>query len=419
MCASWNDKYNPDLIASRLEQIKTIDKETGRASFNVSDYYDYFAVLCSIAKFLGDIPETERPGILNQAIFSAGTKGVITAKSLLKEISIFENNFLNEREKSYVLATSLSLRTFDQIPNYRVNKALITFMPSLPPAFQKNREFLKSTSAKYVIEKLPSYFLAVRVHIKARSIYEAADKSFQSLDLIRGIWNLGLNRLTYLSLSFGSKPKPINKIVLGPFHTLHEPGGKLSTEGFWYDPHFNYSMELYKCDKKEDYNYLLSFAKWTRNKLKLCLYNNEISEAILRYVRALDYSDYDVAFLKLWSVLEMLTNTIKESYDKTIKRTIFLYRDHEFHYQVLNHLRDYRNKSVHGSSGDEEVKTYIYQLKGYIEELLIFHLTNKMKFATLAAAAEFLDLSPNLDFLIIRYKLYQRGIKFITHTDKG
>ena len=128
-----------------------------------------------------------------------------------------------------------------------------------------------------------------------------------------------------------------------------------------------------------------------------------------------DYSDYDIAFLKLWSVLEFLTNTLKAKYDNTIKRTAFCFKEYDFHCQVLNHLRDYRNKSVHtGSSDNSGVKIYIYQLKRYVEELLIFHLSTKMKFSNIESASEFLDLSQDAEFLREKCQLYQKAIKFLS-----
>jgi hypothetical protein len=87
MCASWNDKFKVDLIADKFEQIKTIHNDGKKISFNAFDYHDYFAVLCTIAILSKDIPEIEKHRILNESISSAGKKGVITSKILLKEIS--------------------------------------------------------------------------------------------------------------------------------------------------------------------------------------------------------------------------------------------------------------------------------------------------------------------------------------------
>lgn len=415
MCASWNDKYKPDLIANRLEQIKTIDKKTGKASYSGFEHHDLLAVLCSIARLSEDIPETEKHGIILHSTFSAGERGTITAKSLLKEISILEHEFLRKDKINYIMAALLSIKNNIKIPIYYIDSSLITFSHELPPIFIKNRETLYS-KVDHIVEKLPPDYLAVRVFVKARSVNEAWEQALKKLDIIRGIWNFSLNRLTWLSISYGGRPEPINKILLGPFHTLHERNGKLATETFWYEPHFKTSKSPYEFDKKENYNYFLSFTKSIRNKINKCSYKEFISEAIIRYTQALDYPDYDVSFIRLWSVLELLTNTtFKETYEKTIKRTAFIFKDYDFHYQVLNHLREFRNKSVHtGSSDNEDKKTYLYQLKRYVESLLSFHLANKFKFPDLSSVTDFLDLSPSRKLLLKNWKLYKKGVRFLS-----
>jgi hypothetical protein len=417
MCASWNNKYRPEIIADRLENIKTVDNNTGKVSFKGFEYNDFLSVLCTIARLSEDIPESEKHRIIYSSAFSTGSKGTITAKALLREISILEQSFLKQKEEEYVLATSLSLRRDWKMPNYKINSALIYFTPKLPTIFDKNRETLKlKPHVKYIIEKFPVDYLAARVLVKGRSQFEAQEKALQALDLIRGIWNLSLNRLTVMRIfSFGSKRKPINTICLGPFHTLHEKKGNLKTDTFWYEPNFEL-VEPYNFDKEKEHDYVISYTKFLRNKLIKSPYPEIISEAIIRYTRALDYSDYEVAFIKLWSVLELLTDTVKESYDKTIKRTAFLFNDYDYNFQILSHLRDFRNKSVHtGNTGsDDDVRTYLYQLKNYVESILLFHLSNRMKFNNISNLSDFMDLSPNRDFIKEKYQLYKRAIRFLS-----
>ncbi|MGE4501208.1 MAG: hypothetical protein AB7C96_12735 [Hydrogenovibrio sp.] len=135
---------------------------------------------------------------------------------------------------------------------------------------------------------------------------------------------------------------------------------------------------------------------------------------IVRYVRALDSPDYNSAFISLWSVLEYLTYTLKDSYDKTIKRTSFHYKDREYARQVLEHLRRYRNKSVHLGAGESEIDTHIYQLKNYIERLLKFHISNHFGFESIEEAAKFMDLQHDIGELKKQIAIYQAGVKFIS-----
>jgi len=157
----------------------------------------------------------------------------------------------------------------------------------------------------------------------------------------------------------------------------------------------------------------LDFAKNVRKKLKSSSYGKEIEAAIIRYVRALDSQDYNVAFVKLWSLLEFLTSTLRDGYDRTIKRTVFQFADRDYNKQVLEHLRQYRNNSVHLGTGENDIDTHIYQLKGYVEQLLKFHIGNHFKFDNLSEAAKFMDLTPDIEALNKQISLYKSGIKFL------
>lgn len=140
-------------------------------------------------------------------------------------------------------------------------------------------------------------------------------------------------------------------------------------------------------------------------------YPHVIQNAFIRYTRALDERDWTTAFLKLWSILELLTDTSKANYDTTIKRTAFLYKEREYNIQVLQHLKKYRNLSVHLDMGNSEIETYLYQLKNYVETLLSFHLQNKFNFDTIQEAAEFLSLPHEEEVLVSQERDFTKQIK--------
>lgn len=410
MCASWNDRYRPDLLASSFERIKNHDKTSGNVSFRGFEFQDYLTVLCSTVNLSNDIPEIERHGIINGAVFKAAGKGVITTKSLLKEISALEASYLGKKESPFVFATTVSIADNAKLPNAKIGSATITFSRELPRQFTSARKRIESKSARHLIKKTPARFLTVRVRVKGRTAYDAVNRALNEFDLLRGIWNLGLI-MGMFRVSSGQK-RSVNIIVLGQLHTLHDPTGQLSTETFWYEPEFDESFTPYDWNKTDVK--MKAFVKKVRRKLKRCPYDNILADGIIRYVRALDYRDLNVAFLKLWSVLEFLTDTLKEKYDRTIKRAAFLYRQRDYHLQVLNHLRDNRNRSVHTGAESAETETLVYQLKRYVEELIVFHLDEGKNFKTFGEAAEFLDLSTDKDLLAKRLALYKQAIKFIS-----
>ncbi len=94
--------------------------------------------------------------------------------------------------------------------------------------FSKELVVLKEAAKNDLFTEAPKNYVAVRVHVSAKSSAQAAENALDSLDLIRGIWNLYENRRHAFRYSFGGKPKPVNKYILSPFHFLHYPSGKLA-----------------------------------------------------------------------------------------------------------------------------------------------------------------------------------------------
>jgi len=65
-----------------------------------------------------------------------------------------------------------------------------------------------------------------KVHVLEKTIFEAAERALDTLDLIRGAWNYYYNRGRGFRITTGGKRTPVNAIVTGPFHTLHKPNGR-------------------------------------------------------------------------------------------------------------------------------------------------------------------------------------------------
>src|SRR5258708_6875371 len=121
-------------------------------------------------------------------------------------------------------------------------------------------------------------------------------------------------------------------------------------------------------------------------------YAADMQQAFVRYARALDSVDFDSSFLKLWSLLETLTNTIGDNYDVTIRRVLFLVTDRDLSGLILEHLRNYRNATVHHDRSRLAAERYIYQLKRFVEVLLHFHTVSRGQFPSIAKLGEHLDL---------------------------
>lgn len=407
MCATWNNEYDPSLIANKLEAIRVSDASGNHEGFQ-GPYEDCISVLHSSLKFSLGIPQTERRRIISTSIRSVAIGGTISAKALFREISKQENAYLRLPLKKFVLVTSLSVRHDISLKPALVHDATVRFAPRLPRRFDQKPVLGLANNSVFGV--LPTDYCAVRVSVTGRSEHEAAEKAFDAVDLLRGIWNLGLNRSRGLHYNSG-KRLPVNRILPGPIHTLHEPGGKLiSTEMLWYEPEYLGPIELFRT--RNGMSGLRSFDKSLRRKLSQVVYRSHIENAIRRYSRALDSRDFQKAFLELWGVMEGLTDSVTSRYDVTIRRTLSLFTDVDFHRQLLKNLRQFRNRSVHAGEGTEEIEALLSQLRRYVQELIMFHATNPFHFESLDEACEFLDLPADSAVLRQKKRLIRKALKF-------
>ncbi|MGI9175576.1 MAG: hypothetical protein ACR2GR_09700, partial [Rhodothermales bacterium] len=160
---------------------------------------------------------------------------------------------------------------------------------------------------------------------------------------------------------------PINVIRPGPAHFLDHASDPLS-KTHWYEPTFFWARPLLTQEVRKFWKTLRIQELEIRRELRRLPYRSELEKAFRQYARALDEHDTTTAFLKLWPVLEHLTGVSTQpriEYKTLIRRAAFLCTEHEYHEQVLRHLRLVRNKTVHSGIGLEERQHMLFQLKRY------------------------------------------------------
>lgn len=148
-----------------------------------------------------------------------------------------------------------------------------------------------------------------------------------------------------------------------------------------------------------------------RRKLRSCPYTDELINSFVRYGRALDNLDFETVFLKLWSLLEFLTCSA-EKYDLLIRRVSFLYAENNLVRQFLQHLRVRRNSFVHSAMETDQAVSLVFQLKDFVERVLLFHVRNSGRFESREDAARYLDLP--YDPKVIRHEIrrYKMALVF-------
>ena len=408
MPAKWKKKYQPDLILTRINQSMTYSS-TG-VSFKGMDYQEHLPVLSSMLEFPLAAARQNKSALIWNAI--RRTKGGLTSESFLRALNSELNQALSQKINKYSLITSLSIQWKTLPKRISISGCTFTFHDtSLPRKFSNRRETLSNSNS--TIPETPVNYCFVQVDVTERSPEAAGEKALESLDYLRGLLALHCNYTMEWSFGGGASHNPINRIRTGGFHTLHAPDGSAVDGPIWYEPNFRpakiyafkHGAEIYKRLAKES------------RSINQCSYGIHLSKAIILYARSLDQPDHTNAFLKLWSALESLTTPNLAKYDDLIRRCGFMFTEGDYHRQMLEHLRDFRNRSVHAESESEGARTNCYLLQDYFRGAIRFYLSQRKIFSSLDEANTFLDLPADRTKLDRQIQLLRKAIKFITPLD--
>jgi hypothetical protein len=387
MKLNWKKNFKPEIVLEKISNIMKTNQD-GSISFSGFEYLEIKATLYNMISFPDTLTSIQNNRLVDIAITKVA-KNDLTPKTLLEELKILFERELSKTPKQYHLLTSLSIKA--PLPQKEINigQSKIRFINGNFPKKYDCRNDIFDRAKRRSIDFVPppSEYMNVIVSTSAKSEHKAASQCLNDLDLLRAIWSIDINSGIEL---IGNKWSPINKIRLGSIQTLHkESGENIDIDTYWFEPNYKHT-NLVSINSK-DLKIISKNSKWIIKRLSQCKYSDKLENALIRYVRALDESDQNVALLHIWGALESLTAYEINNKDKLPKRCAYLFKDYEYHKQILENLRDYRNQSVHSGDRNEEAKSYCYQLQGYFKSLILFHLHRVKEFNTLEKANEFLD----------------------------
>lgn len=407
MNVRWKRGFNPHLVAEKLEGIKQVDG-TGKISFSGLVFREYEVSLQSGLELTSGLHDCYLHGIVSNGIVSAAKSGEITPQRLLAGFERAHRKIVKNPPMSFVLASSYSLSRHTALGSRRMNSCSFTFSPFLPKRF--DRSAISSKISQYQKSACLNDYLNVRVTLNARSAIEAGMNGIEAMDLLRSIWNLASNMSTGMRISFGQRQR-VNSVGLGPIHTVHKPDGQLASEVFFYEP-FHWQLPRAR-NFGQRWSAVTTFETMLRRDLARHSYRDEMERCLRRYSHALDELQYDTALLKLWGILETLTGTQPKQHSRREShRAAFLFRDFDYHCQVIKQIRDDRNRFAHlGTSDEDRGESRMYLLKRYVEQLLVFHLRHKSRFTTIDEAASFLDLPRDRSKLRAQRRMIDKALR--------
>lgn len=399
-----NSNLKPEEILNKIERIKNLTDD-GRVSFEAFEYHNAFASLFSMIELPSKLDGLNLDSILSRSISMTATAGVLTKDALMENIQKICRTELATREEKYCFLTSISINPAHlTVKSIYIEDTHINFFAGEYPKkyASRNREIKASYRA---LDDEHEKYCKVKIQLKAKTDQGATTKALKSLDILRAIMALFGNSGMEL---LGNKHAPINKIRLGQTHTLHAFSGKPAKSSVWFEPYFEVG-KVYSPSKPEIFG---NNVKWALSKLNKCKYGRIIKDALLRYVRALDEREPNSALIRLWGALECIASPSDSNKDGIPRRCAFLFEESEFHQQILEHLREHRNQSVHAGEESERAKTYCYQIQFYFRQLILFHLRRSDDFQSLADANQFLDLPAKPSDLQKKIDLYRKALEF-------
>ena len=400
-------KFKPDVVLSRIEKSRVVNDDGG-TSFGGFQIHQDAATIYSMLDFPEVASEMDKPALVWNALFRARPN--LSAASFIDAINKEVNSGLSRKEESYCFLAAISLDGGQWPKKISVLGASMELHGFYFPKKFVSRKSLIERHAKHVdVSHSPEKYCAITVRVRAKSNQVAASKSLRSIDIFRAI--LCLEGNLGMQMSFGgSDYKPINVVRLGSFQSLHKMDGTVACDALWYEPTYQ-EAKIYRFKKPEIVKKNMRYAL---RRIGSSKFGKDIAESLVRYVRALDDPDPNTSFLRLWGAFESLLTPGRADYDSLVDRCSFLFQDPEYHRQVLMHLREYRNASVHAGQETTQAKTNCFLLQSYYRYVFWFLIDQSLSYQSLSEVHEFLSMSDDINFLKHQRRLYDRAIKYLT-----
>ncbi len=405
-----NNKIDIKPVLDKIHSIKK-KNEDGRYSYPAFEFEEIKWTLLTNVDFGFDISEHNKLVLIDKAIKEVSVKEIKDKTAFLKSFNEIITNHYKKKDKEYWLLCSLSVNSLP-IKKITVNDCEIRITGrKFPTKFRKHRANLYNR--KYGANETDDY-LKVLVKCTGRDVYDTFGEMEKALDIFRAFISLKINSSNEIELG-DRQQKPINKMIFGNFFTVHtSSGATFNQKEYWFN--HNKKVKIYHLKDREVESIKKSLRP-TINRLNKCSvkHKQHLSQSLISYVTAFDEVDMYSCFLKSWTSLEKILST--DSNDLLIKRCSSMFYEDERAYikLVLEGLRQYRNKLVHGGTLNLLYpKALCYQNQDFFYYLVFnFHLSFAGKIDSTEELNLFLDKKlTNFKELKKQKKILDKVIKF-------
>lgn len=220
-------------------------------------------------------------------------------------------------------------------------------------------------------------YVPVWATVKARGELEAADRCMSAIKATLGCVNLMLNHNTQRHHSGRRLPK--NQVRLIGDQVVFRADWSCYQDYFFYEDESEHP-ERWPPDLDEGLKVRRENLLEALAKLNDRVFGKMLIEAMQDYHEALSHIDSALVHVRLWGLLERLTNTHLEETKVTVRRATFLSTRTDLRRTRLRHAAEARHAFVHRRLRAPFIDSVAEDLRHWAEEMLLYIFFSKRKF---------------------------------------
>ena len=403
-------KVSLQSLLDTYEKGKSID-ENGLVTFQGMFLMDAPETLESLIDFNPQVPPLERGSILRQALKAAGASGVLTEKSLCEELIRFEGAFLALPRHEFEFVSRISV-DLEAACEFQATGGRIRLSREIAPAIADARLRVFSDNHESLRDPDKWGWLAMRV--VARTYTEAAELGFRQVRALIGGWNHLLLLRRRQLFSRGSRTSP--DIRLGPLQTIHNADGSAAANDYWFDQSWQGAGAGWApkfIGRYQTWDGAINGIQILLSKVEELDQKFGIAEILGSYQAALEDVDSNSGTLKMWGVLEAITNSANLDHTKTVARAIAIFGDRESGRLFLDPVRQLRNSFAHRGQESHLAGAMLERARIVVDAHLELLFADGGRFANHDEYGQMLSLPPDPETLRRQVELRRVALELL------
>lgn len=226
-------------------------------------------------------------------------------------------------------------------------------------------------------------YMAIQIQVPALTPNEAVHRAINALSVWRGLMSLYANRSQWAMTFGGGERKPLAVVEAGPILVVTDADGN-TVDQYWYEAPRLEEREVFTPRKDDSHRFALMTHAVIQ--MKSLPYQADLEGLLVRYADALAHTDYSMAVVYLWGVLESLVGGRSGDQKIVSKRAVALdarRREQDFANDVLDLVRVSRNGLVHAGVRPYSEEQVAYLLKPVVDRHLRHLIRNPNNYTRL------------------------------------